>query len=188
MKVISIEGIDCSGKSTLFKKLQEEFKDNKDFYFIKFPSVLNNHGLHAIRSIRENKDIGLEKYYLQDMELEYCKAVQQGYEYFICDRSWLSTLVYSDNPNLILEDRFKVSFGIDLNIFLDLDYSILKERLEKRSCNSCIDLKVLNSEKSYTKTRNRYLKAIKLNNVNTFTFNSPESIDINIIKDLIINL
>jgi thymidylate kinase len=139
-KLIILEGIDGSGKSTLAQKLCQ----GNGWDFIKFPTSYPKGSFQSpCQAI---------KFYLDDFE-QGLFSIQKGSEVLVCDRSYLSTLVYqgveamkNDQPlenwrrdNPAFDDINKIGFRLfnrasDEVIYIHIDVAPEKslERIKMR--------------------------------------------------------
>lgn len=136
MKVIIIEGPDCSGKSTLIKQL------TKDKRFRRSMLLKNNY-----RPTNE-KDI----YHIQNIYNEILNIINNysEYDYIILDRYYPSEIVYSVLRGYeSFDDKFYskldmiVSETDCLYVQFDHDFGLLAERLAKRGDEHIKSLNIL---------------------------------------------
>ena len=118
MYLVTIEGIDGSGKSTLFERLKECYKrDNVDY--VKFP------GGYFFNHYRDNlTDEEIEELQQKDKRIIYEWGRNKQLDVLIGDRGEVSQKVYNGTD--------KTSIESDLVIYLDIDIEEAFKRIDVR--------------------------------------------------------
>jgi len=182
MKLISIEGIDGSGKTTLinalkeagytvFKEIPKDLKDNqKDTLGYSIRQLLQNHKSDTddFRFMLANKYVKLRQEYQDEIEVLLSRGD------VIMDRGILSTIVYGYTPNeenntSLAQANFKTRVP-DLTILLDVDLETALLRLDMRQDSKPEAYKreasIIKNQAVYSLLANRYKKELNIVNVN----------------------
>ena len=146
-KFISVDGIDCSGKSTLCESIKKELESKgQKVKVVHFPRVSPwgdeaKRLLKSSKAIEDNKKI--QELCIADM-VDYSLGVnranaEKDYDVIILDRFFLSTLAYSDCSFLVdiamsISDslRGKLLLRPDKSFLItpsDVEFDIIKKRL-----------------------------------------------------------
>ena len=161
-RVIFIEGVDGSGKTTLINKLKEKYKTaNVEFLT---PFSFEEGGKEKLLSIAESSDLKKEITYLADVHKRFKAMLNERLEnqietFFIVDRSIMSFLAYQlldykyamerkksfDNPKEIEILLSQVSyFPFEASfIYLDVKKDILLNRVEERKEKDILDKRLM---------------------------------------------
>jgi len=168
MKLISIEGLDGCGKTTIVNLLKEQGFTS----FHEIPKVIDDtmekdlgYRIRAkLQSGRENTEE-----FRKELALDYVE-LRQGYQPLleqllftsdlIVDRGILSTLVYGYADKDFNEDLATLNFNFrlpDLTLFLDISIDDVMERLNSRSDSS---IEVYKNIDTMFETHKRYMEII----------------------------
>lgn len=138
MKVISIEGIDGTGKTALYEGLKDKLASD-DKCFMKFPTKR-----FYKKYLELDKDqYRLDRYFqvVNDLQTEdkahfYNHWKQQGKKVMICDRYDVSQKVY-DGSNLVGQ-TVEVDMESDFVIYLSTDIETSMKRINKRNAEDML--------------------------------------------------
>jgi len=122
MFVVSIEGIDGTGKSTLVDKLEEYVNDIKEvgdnywehIQFTRFPTRYFFERIANFNSKETITDADMLRLQDEDKLHEINKRRQQGCKLLICDRGEVSQRVYNQCENTSIESDFVIYLSIQL--------------------------------------------------------------------------
>lgn len=173
---ISLEGVDCSGKSTLANGLMERYAD-RDVRLYKFPSH-EKYGCMA-KEVLHSDSYRSDEYMmlcLMDMKDVYEKQIKRDLEngaIVICDRYVHSTAAYQSKllkgerpiyASTIASVGFRV-LGLplpDITFFLDANFAAILDRLARKGDRDAIEKRldkkmILSINRSY-RTMMRYAR------------------------------
>lgn len=147
MKIITISGLDGSGKSTQINLLKNYLKNkhNKIYYFHAIDFSIGNKIFFWRHKKNKRKDIGitksnwikiqLRKISLYIDILRFRKLVsrlsKQNYHYIISDRFFYDTIInieYLSNKNFKLNKHFNFNVKNLISIYLQVDHKIIIHR------------------------------------------------------------
>lgn len=161
--LLFVEGIDGTGKTTLCNNLNRHYKNS---FLKRFPDS----PLREVIAKTENRE-ALIFLLLADQTIGYSQ-ISNNSELVICDRSWISTMVYQ-LPNIpqtkpylstIIKDAINYNFPKpDMVLFLRSDTVLAAQRSKKRISDNIMpedSLKVEEFSKYLNSVQNDYEKVI----------------------------
>ena len=166
--IITIDGLDGVGKSTLAKKLAKELgyeyvdKPIYELFNVKSDdNYLYNEIKHIQELVYEKTNSNVLKSYFTGLSLLYIKECVKD-KNLVIDRGLLSAYTFNgdDSSNIIYETLIALGVFFDLSIFLTASNDIRLERLRKRKDKN---LDILNN------------KIINLNHNSTISFINDHS-------------
>lgn len=104
--IIAIDGNHHVGKSTIINRLKEEYASRQDVVFFKFPSY-TEFGNFARKSVNENSIV---------------TALLFGADY----RKWFLDYIIPNNKNIVILDRYLLSYYVFQGYLSGVDYSFLQ--------------------------------------------------------------
>ena len=169
--IISIEGLDGVGKSTLASSLSKEFKMPVISKPIKsLLEFTSDESKNITNKIYKNYSKNLQAmYYL----LGYLSALEDGKkESYILDRGFISTYYFScDEENIKLFDFFASNYGFpELTILL---YASIDERIKRITNRNSIDEDLMR-ERIYKDSYDKYFEAIRRYNISHIAINTEK--------------
>lgn len=168
-KLIVVEGIDGSGKTTFSKALYEKLKEKRNNFIFSFEPTFGPIGkkIKEILSKKEERLQELRMLFFKDrawhVENLIIPALKEG-KWIILDRYYLSTLAYQGAQGFSLKDLLIESETIapipDLVIYLDLPLDVAFERMKNREK----DLSLFEKKEFLRRVKKNYENCLKLFN------------------------
>lgn len=158
MRVISIEGIDGTGKTSLLKGLEDEIKSNL-ICFDSFPSEWFRREYEKLKGTLEGKEFHkrVNDLHTEDKLRTYKYWKEQGKEVMICDRFELTQKVY--DGEMLGQNTLDTGITSELVIFLDADVDVVLSRIETREQEDYLDFE---NKEMLTVMRERYESIIHM--------------------------
>lgn len=138
MKVISIEGIDGTGKTVLLEGLREKLSSD-DRCFVKFPSKRFYKQYRELDKDKYREDSyfkEVNKLQTEDKAFFYDYWQQQGKKIMFCDRYDVSQKVYDGSS--LGERTIDLDTKSDWVIYLDVDIETILARINERGEDDCL--------------------------------------------------
>lgn len=181
MLLINIDGPDCSGKSTVCKKLQDKIFESTDYNMthVHFPRYDTEIG-KVIKSVLhgevELNPLALQMLYSAD-RVDFCAnmlpKLSKENDIVLVDRYATSGVVYGRLDNISTVTLYDLQSNIlhpHINFILDCPENVLMDRLSKRgNADKYENLENLKKSRTYYKT----LKPLFLGNIEYIDSNRP---------------
>lgn len=115
LRVISIEGIDGTGKTTLHNLIRKRLEVNKEVGFVRFPTEDFYSKYEKRGKIKPLTAQEIEEMQSEDKKQTITKLKEHGYKYLFCDRAEVSQIVYNETKETSMESDVVIYLSIELD-------------------------------------------------------------------------
>lgn len=138
LKVISIEGIDGTGKTVLLEGLRDKL-NNKDHCFVNFPTKMFYEKYRELDKDKYREEEYFEevnRLQTEDKEFFYEYWKQNGKKIMFCDRYDVTQKVYDGSS--LGKQTIDLDVKSDLVIYLSADMETILNRIDERGEEDCL--------------------------------------------------
>lgn len=103
LKIVAIEGIECSGKTTLFKRVKQEIRKTKIILLDELPTKIGN---YFPLGTKANIDTEVALMTLTGAMMQQISQELKNGNRVVMDRCWISQIVYSNVRKRMVENYY----------------------------------------------------------------------------------